>query len=177
MKSFKKAQGMVVATLEEGALVGKFDDFQFDLESGAIYGCRLKQGVFSKTGGVRASALVRLGRDLIYVTAESAIEWTGAARGLVEGRAWASEYRGTQVMSRRGAGLGSVEDFLIALEPLRVTTLLLDGGRVAPFDDRVAVGRDSVILSDPGVAVQRPEGDEESGDWWSRMRAMFESEK
>ncbi|MDP2310094.1 MAG: PRC-barrel domain-containing protein [Pseudomonadota bacterium] len=177
MKSFKKAQGMPVATLAEGALVGKFDDFQFDLETGRVYGARLKQGVFSKTGGVPASALVRLGRDLVYVTAEAAIEWTGAARGHAEGRTWASEYKGTKVMSRRGAGLGSVEDFLIALEPPRVTALLLDGGRVVVFDDRVAVGRDTVILSDPAVAVSRPEGDEDSGDWWSRVRGMFESEK
>ncbi|MES2641463.1 MAG: PRC-barrel domain-containing protein [Myxococcota bacterium] len=177
MKSFKKAQGMTVATIAEGALVGKLDDFQFDLETGAIYGCRLKQGVFSKSGGVPASAVVRLGRDLIYVTAEAAIEWTGAARGQVEGRAWASDYKGTKVMSRRGAGLGSVEDFILALEPPRVTALMLDGGRVALFDDRVAAGRDAVILSDPAVAVSRPEGDEETGDWWSRMRGMFDSEK
>ena len=175
MKSFKKAQGMNVATLAEGALVGKFDDFQFDLESGVIYGCRLKQGVFSKSGGAPARAFTLLGRDLVYVSEEAAIEWSGAARAPVEGRAWASEYLGTKVMSRRGAGLGSVEDFLFALDTPRVTAMLLDGNRVVVFDERVAVGRDAVILSDPAIAVPHSEGDEESGDWWKRMRGMFDS--
>ncbi|MDP2311827.1 MAG: PRC-barrel domain-containing protein [Pseudomonadota bacterium] len=177
MKSFKKAQGMTVATLAEGALVGKFDDFQFDVETGVIYGCRLKQGVFAKSGGVPADAVMLLGRDLVYVRDEAAIEWSGASRVPTEGRAWATEYRGTKVMSRRGAGLGTVEDFLIALNPPRVTALLLDGGRVVVFDERVAVGRDAVILSDPALAVPTPEGDEESGDWWKRMKGLFESEK
>ena len=175
--SFKKAQGMPVATLAEGALVGKLDDFQFDLDTGTIYGCRLKQGVFARTGGVPASAMARLGRDLVYVTEEAAIEWSGAARAPVDGRAWATEYRGTKVMSRRGAGLGAVEDLFLALEPARVAALLLDGGRIVLFDERVAVGRDAVILSDPAIAVPHSEGDEETGDWWRRMRGLFDSEK
>lgn len=177
MKSFKKAQGMQVATIAEGAIVGKFDDFQFDLEAGTIYGCRLKQGVFAKSGGVPASAVVRLGRDLVLVREEAAIEWTGVSRVPVEGRAWASEYKGTKVMSRRGAGLGAVEDYLIALDPPRITALLLDGGRVVVFDEGVAVGRNAVILSDPALAVSRPEGDEESADWWPRLRNLFEPAK
>lgn len=177
MKSFKKAQGMLVATIAEGALVGKFDDFQFNLDDGTIYGCRLKQGVFSRSGGVPASAVVRLGRDLLYVREEASIEWSGASRAPVEGRAWASEYRGTKVMSRRGAGLGAVEDYLIALDPPRVTALLLDGARVVVFDDGVSVGRNAVILSDPALAVSRPEGDEESVDWWQRLRSLFEAAK
>jgi uncharacterized protein YrrD len=177
VQSFKKAQGMQVAALVEGSFVGKLDDFQFDLETGAIYGYRLKQGVFAKSGGVPAARLVRLGKDLVFVTEEAAVEWTGAPRAAVEGRAWASEYKGTRVMSRRGAGLGNVEDFLLEADPPRVRALVLDGGRVAKVDEHVAIGRDAVILDDPSAAVAPPAESEDGGDWWSRVRGMFETEK
>lgn len=177
MPAFKKAQTLSVATRLEGALVGKIDDFQFDLETGRIYGFRLTKGVFSKSGGVAGDAVELIGRDLVYVREEAAVEWTGAARAAVEGRAWASEYKGTKVMSRRGAGLGAVEDYVIEAGPTRVTALLLDGNRVVVFDEHIAVGRDAVILDDPARAVPRPEGDEGSGDWWGRMRGLFESER
>ncbi len=177
MKSFKKAQALSVATRAEGALIGKLDDFQFDLESGRIYGFRLTKGVFSKSGGVPGDAVALLGRDLVFVESEADVEWSGASRAAVEGRAWASEYKGTKVMSRRGAGLGTVEDFVVAVGPARVTALLLDGSRAVVFDDQIAVGRDAVILADPALAVPRPEGDEGSGDWWARVRGLFDSEK
>lgn len=177
MSAFKKIQSLPVATRVEGAIVGKIDDFQFDLESGRIFGFRLTKGVFSKAGGISADALELFGRDLVFVRDEEAVAWTGAARVAVEGRAWASEYRGTKVMSRRGEGLGAVEDFVVATGPARVTALLLDGNRVALYDDQVAVGRDAVILADAERALTRPEADEEGGELWKRMRGLFESEK
>jgi len=177
MKAFKKVQALQVASRREGALLGKIDDFQFELETGIIFGFRVSRGVFSKSGGVAAAAVERIGRDLVYVSEEASIEWGGAPRAAVEGRAWASEYKGTKLMSRRGEGLGSVEDFVVEAGPARVAALLLDQGRVVVYDERIAVGRDAVILADPAEAVPRPEGDEESADWWGRMRGLFDSEK
>lgn len=177
MKAFKKTQALTVATRAEGAIIGKLDDFQFDLETGRIFGFRLTKGVFSKSGGVAADAVELLGRDLVFVREEAAVEWTGAARAAVEGRAWASDYKGTKVMSRRGEGLGAVEDFVIDAQPARVTALLLDGNRAVVYGEHVAAGRDAVILADPALAVPRPEGDEGSGDWWKRMRGLFDSDK
>ncbi len=43
MISFRKAHGLQVVARKEGALIGRFDDFQFDLESRAIYGYRMKR--------------------------------------------------------------------------------------------------------------------------------------
>jgi sporulation protein YlmC with PRC-barrel domain len=177
MKAFKKLQTLPVATAAEGALVGKLDDFQFDLDAGNIYGFRLTKGVFSKAGGVAAAAVTLLGRDLVFLRAEADVEWAGAPRVAVEGRAWASEYRGMGVMTRRGTGVGTVEDLVVGLGPARVTALLLDAGRVVVIDEHVALGRAAVILADPGQAVARPEGDEESADWWRRVKGLFESER
>lgn len=173
MKTFRKTQGMQVATLAEGAIIGKLDDFQFDLETAGIYGYRLKgPGVFAKSGGVPAAALTTFGRDLVFIRAEGAVEW-GGSRNAEDHRAWASEYRGSRVMSRRGEALGQVEDFVVEAEPPRVLALLLDGNRIVPLDGRVATGRDAVILDDAGVAKPLPETEPDSEKWWTRVRGMF----
>lgn len=175
MRTFRKVIGLRAATLEEGALIGKLDDLQFDLEDGRIYGYRLKrgQGVFSATGGVHASAVTRLGRDLIFVTAEADVEWTGEKRNIEDGRAWASRYRKTRVISRRGAALGLIEDFLLEGEPTRVVGLLLDGNRLVRLDGRIALGRDAVVLDDPSVAISLPTPDADNPAWFSRVRDLF----
>ena len=177
MKTFRKAQGMQVATIAEGAIVGKLDDFQFDLETGRIYGWRLKgPGVFPRSGGVPASALVHIGRDLVLVKSEVAIEWAGGARNQEEGRAWASEYRGTTVMTRRGATLGAVEDYLIEADPPQVRAMLVGGQHAVPFDPRVATGKDAVILEEDSLLQAVPEetGDSDT-DWRTRLRGLFEA--
>jgi sporulation protein YlmC with PRC-barrel domain len=142
---------MSVVAVGEGAIVGKFDDFQFNLETGAIYGFRLKgPGMFGKSGGVASSAIVLLGRDLVLIRDEAAIEW-GGSRNAHEGRAWASEYRGTRVMSRRGDALGTVDDYQIDAAPARIVAIVLDGERVVPLSPRVSLGRDAVIVEDATV--------------------------
>jgi uncharacterized protein YrrD len=76
-KTFRKAQGMLVASIAEGALIGKLEDFQFDLESGRIYGYRIKgTGVFSKTGGVAATQVHCIGQDLLLVQQAADVSWT-----------------------------------------------------------------------------------------------------
>lgn len=151
MTRFKRAQALQVATLTEGALVGRLDDLQFELETGTIFGFRFSRGVFSRAGGAPASAVERLGRDLVYVPDEAAIDWSGVARQPVEGRAWASEYRGTKVMTRRGETLGTVDDLVIALGPPRVLALALDADRVIELGDAVTLGRDAVVVADSTI--------------------------
>ena len=149
-ETWKRAQNLQVVSLEEGAIVGKLDDFQFDLETRRIYGWRLKgHGVFAKAGGVRAADLVLVGRDVALVRAESCVEWADARPNVVDGRAWASAYRGTQAITRRGASLGAVQDFVVDRAGNEVTGFILPGDRLLPLDDGVNTGPDAVIVEDP----------------------------
>lgn len=177
MKTLKKAQGMSVATIAEGAIIGKLEDLQFDLEDGRIFGYRVRApGVFGRTGGVPAEALPLVGRDLTLIKTETAVEWAGERRNAEDGRAWATTYRKTRVMTRRGAGLGVVEDFILDGSPPRVMALLLDNHRMVRLDRRVTLGRDAVILEDPTAAVALDD-EEETTDWWTRVKGTFSGEE
>lgn len=177
MKTFLKTRGRPVATLAEGAVVGKLDDFLFDLESGRVYGFRIKQGVLSRSAGVAASDVALLGRDLVYVKSEAAVDWSGVSRVREDGRAWASQYRGVKVMSLRGAALGTVEDFVLGAEPFAVVALLLDGNRIVRMDNRVSLGRDAVIVADAADAAALDADEPETTDWWNRVRGVFAGDK
>jgi sporulation protein YlmC with PRC-barrel domain len=166
MMRFKSAQALQVATLAEGSLVGRLDDFQFALDSGRVFGFRFSKGMFGRIGGAPAEALKLLGKELAYVADEGAIDWSGVARQPVEGRAWAVDYRGTKVMTRRGETVGTVEDVVLALDPARLTGLLLDGERIVELGDAVSLGRDAVVVADPTV----PRALEVEDTWWRRLR-------
>lgn len=174
MRMFSRTRKLQVATIAEGALLGRVDDFQFDLETGEIFGWRVKgTGVFAKTGGLPAAAMVNLGRDVALVRGEAAIEWGPHARSGGDGRSWGSAYLGTRVVTRRGAELGRVEDFVLEADPPRVRVLLLDGGRIVPYGHQAAVGKDAVILDDPGVARVVPDAAVDTVAWWEAVRAML----
>ena len=175
MKTFGKTQGAQVVTLAEGAVVGKLDDFQFDLETGRIYGYRIKApGVWSRGGGVEAGAVTMIGRDVVFVVAERVIEWSGSGRNEEEGRAWASTWRGTKVMSRRGEALGEVTDFVIEAAPPHVRALILDGNRIVGLEGRASLGEQRVVLEEPSIVQALPEetSDTESG-WWRSIKGIF----
>lgn len=175
MRTFQRAKKLQVGTLAEGALLGRLEDFQFDLETGEIYGWRIKGGgVFGKTGGLPAEALVLLGRDLAIVRGEAAVEWAGGARTAADGRAWATTYAGTRVMTRRGAELGKVEDYVLDVGPCRVVAVLLDEARCVPLGGAAALGKDAVILDDPTTARALPAEAVESAAWWDGLTAILE---
>ncbi len=169
MASFKKVQGLQVATITEGAIVGTVADLQFDLENRGIYGYRVKSGaVFSKTAGVGTGAVRLLGRDLLLIEAESALE-AGASKAPAEdGRAWASAYIGSKVLSRKGEAVGTVEDLEVERE--RVVGLLLDQDRVVALDGRVTLGKDVVVVEDAAQAEKAPP--DAGGSFWSRMKVF-----
>ncbi len=172
MHSWKKTDALQVVTLEEGINAGKLVDFQFDLESFRVYGWLVKRGVWAGTGGVVASALSRIGKDVAFVTTEAAIEASAGARGTEDGRAWVSAWLKTRVMSRRGAAMGEVADVLFDASQARVCALVLDQNRVVRLDSRVALGRDAVILDDPGIAAVLTEKFD-SPEWWTRAEAVL----
>ncbi len=175
MISFRKAHGLQVVARQEGAIIGRFDDFQFDLESRAIYGYRIKgTGMFAKAGGVAATALDQIGRDVAFIGAEDAVEWSGAGRNVEDGRAWASQYRGTRVMSRNGVSLGTVEDFVFDPGADTVLGLVLDGERLVELRAAVATGPAAVIIEDASLLQNLPAEERSSSgeaDWrkWFRF--------
>lgn len=178
MRTWRRASNLQVATVAEGAIIGKFDDFQFDLVDGTIFGYRLRAaGVFSRTGGVAAADLPVVGRDLVLVTREAAVDWAGLPRNQVEGRAWGTAYRGTRVMSRTGAVVGRVDDYVFDAQPARVTGFLLDGDRLLPWDERIGVGRDSVVIGDPLLVLALESDEPETTDWWQRVRGAIRPRK
>lgn len=172
IETWKRAQNLQVATLEEGALLGRLDDFLFDLDTHRIVGWRIKaSGVFGKTGGVRADDVLLIGRDLALLRNEAAVEWTTAKQGTPEGRAWASAYKGTQAITRKGGALGPIQDFVIDRSGAQVTGLLVQGGLVLPLNGRVNTGAAACIAEAADVAVQLlgADGDERT-DWWVRIK-------
>jgi uncharacterized protein YrrD len=174
METWKRAQSLSVATLQEGALIGKLEDFQFDLDTHRIFGWRLKgQGMFAKAGGVAAADFVRIGRDLAFVRSESAVEFAGGKATAVEGRAWASQYKGTRAITRRGKDLGEVKDFVVADDGRSVTGILLEEGVLLPLEGRVNTGPSAVIAEEESVAVKVGDDDEKT-DWWTRVRGSFQ---
>ncbi|MCP4806951.1 MAG: hypothetical protein GY913_20440 [Proteobacteria bacterium] len=170
MITFRKSQGLLVVSQEEGAVLGKLDDFQFDLGDHTIYGYRIKgSGMFSKSGGIAAHKLTKVGRDVVFVTSENDIEWTTAGRHAEEGRAWASQYTGTRAMSRRGAMLGEVDDFLYDPVADKVMAIYLDHNRVAELTSAAVTGPAAVILD--GSTVHEVPGElHEPKAWWERFR-------
>ncbi len=172
LDTWKRAQNLQVATVEEGALIGRLDDFQFDLDSHRIFGWRLKAGgVFARVGGVRANELVLVGRDLALIRTETTVEWGGGKTSAVDGRSWASAYRGTIAVSRRGRTLGAVTDFVLDRQGDQVTGLLLQGGLLLPLDGRVNTGLGAVIAETEDAVVQLGDGEaEERTDWWDRLK-------
>lgn len=172
MKTFSDIRGMQVASLAEGALVGKLDDFLFELESRRVLGYRLRQGMV-KSGGLPAPELRLVGEDLVFITHAAAVDWRGIQRVADEGRAWASLYRGARVMSRRGSTLGEVEDLGFDPEGAAVVVLLLDRNRRVVLDENVSLGRDAVIVDDPSRVVAGPEDESEVTDWRVRIRGVF----
>ncbi len=170
MRTFKRVQGMQAIARQEGAIVGKVDDFLFDLATGTISGWRIKSGtVFAKGGGVAASDLELLGRDVALIRAENAIEWAGSGRPKpVDGRAWASAYLGTGSLTRGGQALAEVRDLVVDDAGNRLYGLLLADGRLLPLGGQVQLGPAAVIVENETVPVTLPE-DEDA--WWDAIRA------
>ncbi|MCB9778975.1 MAG: hypothetical protein H6742_10460 [Alphaproteobacteria bacterium] len=172
IQTWKRAQNMQTVGLTEGAYVGRLEDFQFDLESHRVYGYRIKAtGYFGKAGGVAARHLQLIGRDVAFVDTAASVEWGMTGRKAVEGRAWASAYRGTQAITRRGRALGAVQDFVLDSDGQHVTGILLHGDRLLPLDGRVHSGPAAVIAADDDVVVElsHEEDDAESPTWWARL--------
>lgn len=178
-ETFKRAQNLQVASSDEGALVGRLDDFQFDLEARTIFGWRLKaSGMFGRSGGVPSGDLLLIGRDLAFIRTEAAVEWASGKASPVGGRAWASAYRGTSAITRRGRSLGAVQDFVIDQTGSRVTGLILHGGLVVALDERVHTGPAAVILESMDQLIALPEGEEEDRPaWWDRIREAIARKK
>lgn len=173
MVTHKTSSGLPVVTLSEGAIVGKLDDFQFDLRTRRIYGFRVRSsGVWSKYGGVEASKLERIGKDVVFVTSEAEVEWrAGGTRHAEEGRAWASQYRGIRVMSRSGAAVGAVDDLIFDASANRVLGLILDNGQSVILDEHVATGPAAVIL-ETTEQLQQTVAEEPAAEgeaWWTRL--------
>ena len=107
---------------------------------------------------------------MAIVRSEADVEW-GRGVGPVDGRAWASDYRGTQALTRRGQGLGAVQDFVLDREGNRVTGLVLQGSLVLPLDGRVQTGGSAIIVESDDVVVEIPASEsDEPTNWWHRVR-------
>lgn len=146
MIRFKASVGRTVVSLDEGAIVGKLDDFQFDLESRRIYGYRVKGArMFGKSGGIRADRLLRVGRDVAFVQASDDVE-LGGGRSTVDGRSWATQYRGTRVMTRSGEMVGTVDDLVYDAAGDTVVALVISQDRGVVLDRGVATGPAACIL-------------------------------
>lgn len=170
METWKHASNMQVVSLEEGAFVGRLDDFQFDLESGRIYGWRLKgSGMFARAGGTSSEKVMLIGRDVAFIQSETDVEWSGGQPNHTNGRAWASAYAGMAVMSRRGSNMGAVQDFVVDVAGDTVTGLILHGNRLLVLDEDVQTGPDVIIAKSPEQLVSLPDEPQQKS-WWKRIR-------
>lgn len=174
MNRFEDVRGRTVVSRLEGAIVGKLDDFQFDLRTWEIYGYRLQpRHMFAKAGGVPAERLDQIGRDVAFLGAEADIEWSGGGRNAEDGRAWATRYVGTRVISRDGTALGEVSDLVFDPARRRAVAVILTHDRLAILGPQVATGPAAVVLETASVATPMPaqEDGESPAAWWSRVTA------
>ncbi|MFT5681618.1 MAG: hypothetical protein ACI8RZ_002524 [Myxococcota bacterium] len=170
METWKRTANMQVVSLQEGAFVGRLDDFQFDLETWRIYGWRLKgSGMFARAGGTAAEKLMLLGRDVAFLQSEGDVEWSGGKPNHADGRAWASAYIGMAVMSRRGSSMGAIQDFVLDVSGDNVTGLLLHGGKLLVLDEEVQTGPDVVIAKSTEQLITMPD-EPQRASWWRRIR-------
>ena len=172
MIRFEDTRGKPVISRKEGANVAKFDDFQFDLRSWEIFGYRLRSvRMFGKAGGVAATELDQVGRDVVFIASQDQVEWSGGTRNPADGRAWASRYLGTRVISRDGTSLGEVEDLVFDPTSDRVLAIIITGNRIVRLEDNVATGSAAVVLESADLAVPFPEDDDHEAPsaWWSRV--------
>lgn len=172
MIRYETTRSRPVVSLEEGAIVGKFDDFQFDIRSWRIFGYRLRANtMFGRAGGIQADDLDKVGRDVVFISSEERVEWSGGARNPEDGRAWASRYLGTKVISRDGTALGEVDDLVFCPADDRLVALVLSGERIVELGPHVATGSAAVVIEDASFAVPLPDDDPESPtNWWERVR-------
>ncbi len=176
MIRYENTRTRPVVSREEGAIVGKFDDFQFDIRTWAVYGYRLRAStMFGPAGGIRAEDLDQVGRDVVFITSEERVQWTGASRNTEDGRAWASRYLGTKVISRDGTALGEVDDLVFCARTDTLVAIVLSGERIVELGRHVATGSAAVVLEDAAFAVPLPEhADEENPtNWWDNVRKVF----
>lgn len=157
MRTWRKIRGLAAVTLDEGAIVGRLIDFQFDLETGGIFGWRLKSsGVFGRAGGVAARDVTLIGRDAVLLRGVDAVEWGGGKPRPVDGRGWASMLVGRGVMTRAGDMVGAVKD--LALDPRgTVLALMLDGDRILPLEARLRLGPEVAVIESREAVVELPE--------------------
>jgi uncharacterized protein YrrD len=176
MIRYETTRARPVVSREEGAIVGKFDDFQFDIRSWSIYGYRLRSSsMFGRAGGILAEDLDQIGRDVVFISSEERVEWSGGSRNPEDGRAWASRYLGTKVISRDGTALGEVDDLVFCARTDKLVALILSGERIIELDRHVATGSAAVVIEDISHAVPLPsEVDVENPTrWWENVRKVF----
>lgn len=170
METWKRTANMQVVSLEEGAFVGRLDDFQFDLKSGTIYGWRLKgSGMFARAGGAAADKLMLIGRDVAFLQSEADVEWSGGKTNHAEGRSWASSYTGMAVMSHQGSNMGAIQDFVLDVSGGNITGLILHGGKLLVLDEEVQTGPDVVIARSSSQLIELPD-EPQRDSWWRRIR-------
>lgn len=176
MIRYESTRSRPVVSREEGAIVGKFDDFQFDIRTWSIYGYRLRAtSMFGRAGGILAEDLDQVGRDVVFITSEARVEWTGGSRNPEDGRAWASRYLGTKVISRDGTAMGEVDDLVFCARTDTLVALILSGERIVELSRNVATGSAAVVIEDASLAVPLPEeaDHENPTGWWNNVRKVF----
>lgn len=176
MIRYETTRARPVVSREEGAIVGKFDDFQFDIRTWRIYGYRLRStSMFGRAGGIEADDLDQVGRDVVFISSEQRIQWSGASRNSEDGRAWASRYLGTKVISRDGTSMGEVDDLVFCARTDTLVALILSGERIVELDRHVATGSAAVVIEDASFAVALPEHEDHENptNWWNGVRGVF----
>lgn len=174
LETWKRSQNMQVVTRAEGAIVGRLEDFQFDLEDHRIYGWHLKvPGMFARTGRIRADKLLLIGQDVAILSSQADVDWTNERKQRhAPGRAWASAYLGVSAVTRRGRTLGAVQDYLLEREGGRITGLVLHGERLVPLRAGVSTGPGAVVVPSEELVVEMPPepSPEEERGFWRRLR-------
>ena len=172
LNTLKRMVQLQLVSQVEGAVLGGLNDFQFDLGTRQLYGWRVKDGgMFGRTGGLAAQSLLQVGRDVAFVRTSQDVEWSGAGRNEEAGRAWASAYKGTAVMSRSGQAKGQVQDFVLDDAALRVEALLLNNNTILPLEPRVRLGSSTIVLERDDLVAEVPETSDEDTGWWRRLRS------
>jgi uncharacterized protein YrrD len=156
MRKAKELHGLAVVDIGAGAKIGSVDGPIINPTDGRILGLMLKgSGKGHEDGFVAARDIHAIGADAVTVSSANVVRPHEALDDSVRA-AWESRDHlvGNKVVTESGSLIGTVSDYYVDEDAVRVAGLTIGGGLLSSED---AVAADRVISIGPDAIVVRDE--------------------
>ncbi|MEC7986700.1 MAG: hypothetical protein VX278_16145 [Myxococcota bacterium] len=166
----QKTFSSLLISQKEGIVIGKLEDFLFNLETHQIKGWLIKRGgLFSSLGGIDSDAIVLCGRDVILIDTVESIEWD-VKRVSHKKSSWASQYKGKKLIQRNGQVFAEIQRLFISEDAKSVVGLEIGDERVIKLNQYIVLRPDGGVLPRKYDIVSVASDDE---NLWTKIRGFF----